>query len=237
MEAKPRKFMFDNDFTPVPRWQREEAERLARQAAHAQQAHVAPEEVAQPAPTFTEDDINLAREAAYEEGRRQGFEEAAVTTERRVQEVLANLATHLDQLDAAQGNANTEALESAVRIGLAVIRKILPATAEANAFTEVVRVIEDVVDQILDEPRIIVRVSEPLVEAVRARLEAVVDSHGFEGRVVVQADGRLALGDCRVEWTDGGAERDQAHIQNEIDAMIERALAPPERRSDTAEPA
>jgi len=114
-----------------------------------------------------------------------------------------------------------------------VLKKMLPAACERHAFDEVTRVVEEVVGHVLDEPRIIVRVAAPLVDGVRAQLEAVVQGRGFEGRVVVQADDRLPLGDCRVEWTDGGAERDQARLMADIEAAVDRALAPPERRQES----
>jgi flagellar assembly protein FliH len=120
-------------------------------------------------------------------------------------------------------------------VALAVLKKVLPAACELHAFDEVTRVVEEVVGHLLDEPRIIVKTAEPLVEAVRERLEAVCASHGFEGRVVVQADARLSPGDCRVEWADGGAERDQARLMADIEATIERSLAPPERRVEEHE--
>src|SRR3546814_7302027 len=49
---------------------------------------------------------------------------------------------------------------------------------------------------------------------------------GFEGKLVFLADERLKTGDLRVEWADGGAERNQKALWQEIDAVIARVLAP-----------
>ena len=117
-----------------------------------------------------------------------------------------------------------------MRRWMAVLKKVLPAACETNAFEEVVRTVQDCFAHVLDEPRIIVRVEQDLVDPVRDRLEAVAGMHGFEGRVVVQPDPRLMRGDCRVEWTDGGAERDQARLIADIEAAVERSVALPEGR-------
>ncbi len=188
------------------------------------------EEEALPPPTFTEEELQLAREAAYEEGRQAAIAEALELSERLTALAMTNLSDQMPNVFRQQEEANDANARAASRVALAVLKKVLPAACERYAFEEVTRVVEDVVGHLLDEPRIIVKAAQPLVEAVRERLEAVCAAHGFEGRVVVQADARLSPGDCRVEWADGGAERDQARLMADIEAAIERSLAPPERR-------
>lgn len=230
MATKHKKFMFDLDFdhpTPKP-----------DVAIQAVVEEAPPEPEPPPPPTFTEEELAIARDAAFEEGRQAGLSEAAEATERMIAQALGTIAGQIDTVFRQQEEANDANARTSARVGLAVAKKLLPAACVKYAFDEVAQVVEDVIGHILDEPRIIVRVGDGLVEPVRERLEAVARVHGFEGRVVVQAGERLAAGDCRVEWTDGGAERDQARLMQEIDAAVERSLAPPEAgfgdRHDTA---
>lgn len=218
-----RKYMFDLDFGPAP---------AARPKPQDMEEEVVaePEIDLPPAPTFTEEELQVAREAAYEEGHQGGLAEAAELSERILANAMTNLVGALGELRTAQDDAADLNQRVAARVAMAVLKKVLPAACEANAFEEVVRTVQDCFAHVLDEPRIIVRVEASLVDPVRERLEAEAMRSGFEGRVVVQADPRVALGDCRVEWTDGGAERDQARLIADIDAAVERALAPPERR-------
>ena len=231
---QPRKFMFDYDFDQPdhPYGVHVEEEDEVELDEDGNPIIVEEEEEEPPPPTFSEEELNLARDMAYEEGRQQGMAEVMEGTERLTANALAALANQMGQVFRQQEEANDENARNAVRVSMAVLRKMLPAACERHAFDEVTRVVEEVVGHILDEPRIIVRVQPPLVDAVRERLEAACAAHGFEGRVLVQGDGRLMAGDCRVEWTDGGAERDQQRLMQELEAMVERAMAPPERRSD-----
>lgn len=225
--AQPRKYMFDRDFGP----------RRPATPKPAEQVAVVDAPMAPPPPQmFTEDEINLARESAFEEGRRRGTADATAAAESTTAQAMSAIAEIMGDLIRRQAEANDEAARNAVRVAYAALRKVLPAACESYAFEEVAHVVEEMIGHVLDEPRIIVRVAATLVEAVRGRLEAVADAHGFEGRVVVQADARLAIGDCRVEWTDGGAERDQARLLADVDAAVERALAPPERPAGAAVP-
>lgn len=223
-----RKFMFDVDFGH-PQGPPKQA--AAMEAVAEEEAVIEDEP---PPPTFTEEELSLARDSAFEQGRQAGLTEAGEATDRMMATALASLSTQMDAVFRGQEAANDTNSRNAVKVALAVMRKVLPAACEKYAFDEVARVVEEVVAHILDEPRIIVRVAALLVEPVQERLEAVAERQGFEGRVVVQADGRLAPGDARVEWTDGGAERDQARLLDDIEATVERSLAPPERRADAA---
>jgi flagellar assembly protein FliH len=224
-----RKYMFDLDFgqpPPPPRPVKSEEEARAEE--------LPPEEEPPPPPMFTEEELNMVREAAFAEGHQVGTAEAAETDSRAIAQSLAALTGRMEQVFRQQEEDNDANARSAVRVAMAVLKKMLPAACEKHAFDEVARVVGDVVAHILDEPRIIVRVAQPLVEPVRERLEAAAEGQGFEGRVVVQADPRLTIGDARVEWTDGGAERDQARLLEEIELAVERALAPPERRAEVS---
>lgn len=228
--ASYRKYMFDLDFdAPAPRLHMAEAEADETEIGAEPEAEPEP-----PPPTFTEEELALARSSAFEEGRQAGFADAAEQIERHQAGALGILADQMSTVFRQQEEANSANAQAAVRVAQAILKKVLPAACQTHAFAEVTRVVEEVVGHILDEPRIIVRVAEPLVDGVREKLEAVCQAHGFEGRVVVQADARLVVGDARVEWTDGGAERDQARLWAEIEETVERALAPPERRLEPA---
>lgn len=230
-----RKYMFDLDFDPPGGGTRLRGP-VAKDAEPAMpEPPPPPVEVVPPPPTFSEEDLQLVRESAFEEGRHRGQEEAAQSAERHLADAMAMVAAGFPALMEAEARSADEAQRVAARVAMAVLRKVLPATCEANAFEEVVRTVLDCFSHVLDEPRIIVRVVADLVDPVRERLEAQAAQHGFEGRVVVQADPRLPPGDCRVEWTDGGAERDQARLIADIEAAVERALAPPERSSEAAD--
>ncbi|WP_096701699.1 FliH/SctL family protein [Magnetospirillum sp. 15-1] len=221
-----QKYMFDLDFGP-PSASRQKA---AEQAEETYEAEAEPEPP--PPPTFTEEDLQVVREAAYEEGHRNGLAEANETQQALLAASLERVSNALAMLDAAQADANDANQRVAARVALAILKKVLPAACEENAFEEIVRTVHECLGHVLDEPRIIIRVDSSLVDPLRERLEQTVIEHGFEGRVVVQADPRVAIGDCRVEWTDGGAERDQTRLIADIETAVNRALAPPEHRPE-----
>jgi flagellar assembly protein FliH len=217
-----RKYMFDVDFGPPPAVHAAAPESMSDDDDDLQEAA---EDLPPPA-TFTEEELLLAREASFEEGRQAGLAEAAAASDRLLAEAMAAIAAGVDTVKAQQEELADVNLRTAVRVAQAVLKKVLPGACEKYAFEEVARVVEECVGHVLDEPRMVVRVSADLTDPIRDRLEAIAADQGFQGRVVVQADPRLVPGDCRVEWTDGGAERDQARLIRDIDEAVERSLAP-----------
>ena len=70
-----------------------------------------------------------------------------------------------------------------------------------------------------------VRVNDSLHEFARDRINEIAQHRGFEGRLVVLAEPDIAPGDCRIEWADGGLNRDKAAIDNVIAELVSRYLA------------
>jgi flagellar assembly protein FliH len=73
-------------------------------------------------------------------------------------------------------------------------------------------------------PKVTIKVAPGLVEAVKEKTEGLAERAAFDGKLGVAGDASLAPGDCRVEWGDGGAERDQSRAWAQIDQAVEAAL-------------
>jgi flagellar assembly protein FliH len=214
--AEQHKYMFETDFTPGVKRLRDEVD------LHAEAVPV--EAPLPPAVMFSEEELSLARDSAFEEGRAIGFNEGKEAGGTQVAMALESILQSLPAISQAQTQCNEQILADAVKLTLAAIRRALPAMSAKYAFDEVAKVVADLIPHLLDEPRLIVKVALPLVETMRDRLENVANSTGFEGRMVVQEDTRLGPGDCRVEWADGGAERDLSGLLVEMEQIVDHAL-------------
>ena len=64
------------------------------------------------------------------------------------------------------------------------------------------------------------RVNDALYAAAREKLDDIVRARSFEGRLVVLAEPDIAVGDCRIEWADGGINRDSAATDAAIGAAV-----------------
>src|SRR5439155_572038 len=67
------------------------------------------------------------------------------------------------------------------------------------------------------------RSSKPTISlhaSARERLEEIIRRLGLESRLVVLGEPEIALGDCRIEWADGGICRDGAALTAAIDRAV-----------------
>ena len=200
MTAKA-KFLFDQDFAPGAA----AAERPVAAAEHA---------------------LMLAR--AESKGFRDGFEaaekEATVIAARRTAAAFERVADTIEQfarsIVAVEQRIEAEAIELAV----AIAQKLAPELVLREPFGEIAALVTECFRQLASSPHIIVRVNDALHETARERLNEIARTRGFEGRLVVIAEPEIAVGDCKIEWADGGVVRDQAKIDAAISTAIGRYL-------------
>jgi flagellar assembly protein FliH len=208
------KFLFDTSF---------DAERTAKAKAAAAAQAVAEEP---PVPTFSEAELAAARQAAFADGKAAGTAEAEGCHAARLAAALEALPPQLAQIAEDVATAAAERQRDSLEAALVVVRKLFPQLAREHGLEEAHAVIQQCLERLRDEPRVVIRCADADLDALRARAENGAARGGFEGKLVFLADERLVSGDLRVEWADGGAERQQAALWQEIDAVIARALAP-----------
>ena len=201
-----------------------------------------------PPPTYGEADLTTAhetgfregmitghhagREQGYAEGHAAGVAEGAEAARAEIQGTDAAMtANALDQIARGVANlinareaGNAARRDQPVHIALAIVRKLMPELARRNGLAEIEGLVRACLTELIDEPRLIVRVSADTIELVRGHLEATVANCGFDTKLVVIGDPNLTPGDCRVEWAEGGAERDTVRLLAEIEQSAARLL-------------
>jgi flagellar assembly protein FliH len=127
----------------------------------------------------------------------------------------------------AQGLSAIEArLEAeSIEVAVAVAKKLAPELIAAEPLGEIGALAASCFHQLIAAPHVVVRVAEQIYDSAHARLEQVARLHGFAGRLVVLAEPGMALGDCRIEWADGGVARERAAAEAAIDEAVGRYVA------------
>ena len=173
-------------------------------------------------------EAELAR--AQAEAYRNGLAAAEVKIEGRTAAACDRIAQEIAAL--AQGLSVIEArLEAeSVEVAFAVARKLAPETIAAEPFADIAALAAGCFRQLIAAPHVVVRIAEPIYQQAHTRLEEIARMHGFEGRLVVLVEPGMALGDCRIEWADGGLSRNRAATETAIGEAVERYVAA--RRGD-----
>lgn len=162
---------------------------------------------------------------AEAEGHRKGMHAAEAKIEGRATGALERIAQAITTM--AQGLSAIEArLEAeSVEVAVAVARKLAPELIAAEPLGEIAALASSCFHQLIAAPHVVVRVAEQIYEIAQPRLEQLAQLHGFQGRLVVLAEPGMSLGDCRIEWADGGLARDRAATEAAIGEAVGRYVA------------
>ena len=211
------KFLFDNQF-PGDR-QRAEEEKVKKPPPP-------------PPPRYSEEELAQARHDALVAGREQGLREALDASEQATARACETIAAHMTDLAKLLDTLHERQERELVETAFLVVRKIFPELARRHALAETEGVIAECLGHLCDEPRIVIRVADSLLDALKDRLQALATGCGFDGRLVLLSDEELGPSDVRVEWADGGAERDCGRIWRNMDEILARIKGPDDGARD-----
>ena len=197
------KFMFNSDFAP--------------NAVNPAERPIAP---AEHAAKLTEAEAN---------GFRKGFAaaeaEASADARRRNTAALDRIASTTEALartlDAVEARLEAETVEVAVAVG----RKLATELVSREPMIEIASLATECFKQLVTTPHVVIRVHDSLHEFARDQINEIARHRGFEGRLVVLAEPDIAPGDCRIEWADGGLNRDKSATDTVIAELVSRYLA------------
>jgi flagellar assembly protein FliH len=175
---------------------------------------------------FTRDELEATRHSALAQGHAAGLAEAAKSAQALTADALAQIAEGLATLLAAQDAARIDMQRRAVATVQTMVTKLFPGLAAKDPLAEVEAFATKCLHEAIDEPRVVVRVAQEIYEPLRERLDALASAAGYAGRIVLLIDDAIAAGDARVEWADGGAERNLAGQCAEINELLERRSDP-----------
>jgi flagellar assembly protein FliH len=166
-----------------------------------------------------------AEAAGYRNGMAVAEAQALADSGRLSALALERLAAAFSSLDQALRAVEARLEAEAVGVAVAVGRKLAPALMARQPLAEIAALATECFRQIVAAPHVVVRVNDALYAATREKLEDILRSSGFEGRLVVLAEPDIAAGDCRIEWADGGVIRDTAATEAAITEAVNKYLA------------
>jgi flagellar assembly protein FliH len=175
--------------------------------------------------TEHQDKLTEAEAAGYRNGFAVAEAEALSDSSRLIALALERLAGAFASLDQALRAVEAKLEAEAVEVAVAVGRKLAPALIAQEPLAEISALARDCFRQIVSAPHVVVRVNDALYAATREKLDDILHTSGFEGRLVVLAEPDIAAGDCRIEWADGGLTRDRAAAEAAITEAVNRYVA------------
>ena len=175
-------------------------------------------------PTFSEEELNATREEARAAGREEGIRESNEATERQIATALTVIGDRLNGIFDSQDKSSAAIAENAANIAITIARKIFPDLNRRYSLGEIGRLVAISLARVMDEPRLTIHVNDTLRNDLTAHVEELRQTKGFEGKIVLLGEPNIPLGDCRMAWSEGGAERNTAAMWQQIDEIVENNI-------------
>lgn len=223
--ARGKPFTFDYSFDDGADDRRKAAQLAARRAAAEAEANRPP--------TFSLEELEQARAEGHALGRQEGMADAMAGIEQQVARTLDAMFSRLPKVFQEHA-AWAKVIEAdALRLAVALVRKLAPQLSRDRELPEVERVIREAFGFLTEQPKVMIRVAPALEEALRDKVVLMASRVGYEGQVVLVGDPELPTDDCRVSWQAGAVERSLDDTWSQIDQIVARVLAgQPERRHE-----
>jgi flagellar assembly protein FliH len=177
-------------------------------------------------PTITMAEHDRRRKDAEAVAYRNGFAaaqaQAHAEATQRIAASMAQIAETMERLSRGLQGVEARLEIEAVEVAVAVARKLAPELIAAQPFKEIEALATECFRQLVSAPHIAVRLPEDIYSTAKDKLEDLARSRGFAGRLTVLADADLKPGDCRIEWADGGINRDVAAAEAAIGEVVTR---------------
>ncbi|PZO88731.1 MAG: hypothetical protein DI626_01055 [Micavibrio aeruginosavorus] len=206
---KDRKFLFDVNIFDAPK-KEDAAEDLPPPPP--------------PPPTFSEEELAGARDISFEQGRQQGIREERESREERVATALIKIADSFSHLFAAEKLRENEFEKESLRLTLSATDLLFPLLQAKTGRDEVRSVIEKTLADHRKTKEITIYVPSGMKGEIETLMLRLRENETDEVLWRVIEDSTLAEGDCRLEWSDGGAVRDTEKAARAIRRNIEMLL-------------
>jgi flagellar assembly protein FliH len=168
--------------------------------------------------SYTHDEIDALcakyRADGIKAGQVRAMEAIAAGTHEAVGAIKGALAAATEEIEALRAQS--------AKLALIAARKLARAAISALPHAEVEDAMRAAMHQAIGEPRILLRASPGVAEALNKHIADIAHEEGFDGRVQISADPSIKGADCRIEWRGGGAERVEEALEASLNEIISR---------------
>ncbi len=182
-----------------------------------------PEPLFEPAPMFSEEEVNKREIQAEEKGFERGKQEMRQETESQNSLLLENINTRLSVLIAEAKEQQAETDNQMLEMVSSVLHKLLPSLAKEQAKEIVGNFLQENFPNFKNEPKLSFYFNAENISWVQEKISRLAAINDFEGKIALHKDNSLALCDCRVEWENGGVERKMNKMLEKVENLLEDA--------------
>lgn len=171
--------------------------------------------------SYSQGEMDEAVRSAEEKGYERGFNAAVTEHEKAETVLLENINNRLMTILADVSTQNTEQEQNALRFAVSLVKKLLPSLEENVAVEEVEAFIGDNFKNFAKEGSLSFRFNPDIIGDIAPKISRLAEKNDFEGKIALHKDDSLGLSDCKIEWKNGGVERNTARMISQVENLLD----------------
>lgn len=177
----------------------------------------APEPIAK---TYSEEEVAEKVKAAEQDGYEKGFKSSQEGMDATVSRLMEEMNNKLMTLVANSSNLSCELEKQSMDLAKAIIKKLVPSLNDEHAVEIVNNFISENFNNFKNEAKLSFYIHPDIISYVQENIAKLANSHDFEGKISLHKDAKLGLADCRIEWENGGVERNTAEMSTKVEDLL-----------------
>jgi flagellar assembly protein FliH len=178
---------------------------------------------------YAADEVEGIRNDALAAGRQAALAEATHAQAVALTAIARSASVLIEQFD----RQISEIRQESAALALVIARKLAGEALSIAPHTDLERFLGECLHKLHREARLVVTVTPLNADHLRNRIEEIADQNGFAGRVIVMPDPSTGPADCRIEWADGGIERNLDTAFEAIEKQVRRWQPSPSTEGTT----
>lgn len=175
------------------------------------------------APKYTDDQLALARSAAFNDGKRAGLAEAQSGIEKEIQQILVKIDDHIAKLFAVESVRYERYEAEAVHLSYHIIRKIFPLLFNQIGEEHLQQLIANVIAEQKSIADMHITVHSDIAPTLDQYLDKLPERLAKSVKVIPSST--LPRNDCNIGWDYGGAILAPEKTAAKILALLQETLA------------
>lgn len=182
-----------------------------------------------PVPTYSEDQMQIARIDAKKLGYNEGFMTgmAQAETERdthnhNAQTAITALGDQIGQVLSTYESVLKQQSLQLSELALLVAKKVAGAALEKNSVEVIAALVVASLPTLLPRPRVTIELHPDTMAAGEMFLMTYMTQKGYDGALTLRANPEFGPSDARIDWGTGQIERTSEALWNDIEQLIAR---------------
>tara|TARA_R110002096_G_scaffold435548_1_gene661359 strand:+ start:13346 stop:14011 length:666 start_codon:yes stop_codon:yes gene_type:complete len=172
---------------------------------------------------------------AFADGKEHGYNEALQSLEKNCETILESIKDSLAVITSRHEEQVVAMEKNATALVLTIVQKLAPALVAEKPIKEIEQLVQECLRNNPLEPRMVIRVDEKMLPLLRKRIDTLQTASDYNGQIVLISDTMANVSDCRVEWIDGGAERDFEGLMKSIEETVQIFIDAPIMTENTVD--